>query len=126
MNPNVKIGDGFVSQLLESGGFQKLGIKISEEVEETTEDALEEGKKKKKSGKQDAGEPGDTATESTIHSCPLCESELDEDLSDETLVEHALSMAELFESFSITEEDEEDEDEYEDEDEDEDEEEDEE
>ena len=115
MNPNVLITEDFVTNLLEQGAWSKAGI----EVGSVTEEKLDEkkSKKSKKSG-QDEGEPGEkNESKEETHVCPLCESELEEELSDECLIEHAEAMAELF--ASLNEEDDEDEDES-DEDEDED------
>ncbi len=36
-----------------------------------------------------------------VHTCPLCESTLEEELSDEALLEHANQMAELFQEVEL-------------------------
>ena len=41
-----------------------------------------------------------------VHTCPLCESTLEEELSDEALLEHANQMAELFQEVELLAEEE--------------------
>lgn len=68
----------------------------------------------------ESAEEVDESEEVATHVCPLCETELEEELSDQCLLEHAQSMLSLFDDVEaqLNEEDEEpeDEDEFEDED----------
>ena len=76
------VSDGFVKTIVENANWKDVGVNISESkdkvVEETKDEVVEE-----------------TNTE-IEHFCPLCESKLEEELSDEVLYEHidtVLSLA---------------------------------
>ena len=100
----VNISDEFVSELLESRGWDKAGIRIDEKVKGAgpeVEGAKEVGKSAYDNDKNDPK----GITEEQALACPLCESTLEEELSDETLEEHASAMLGVFsESGLISEE----------------------
>ena len=100
----VKVTDEFVSELLESRGWDKAGIRIDEKVKGAgpeVEGAKEVGKSAYDNDKNDPK----GITEEQALACPLCESTLEEELSDETLEEHASAMLGVFsESGLISEE----------------------
>ena len=105
MNPNIRIDESFVSNILQKGGWDKLDIEVASV--DTEEEVIEEAATKKKA--KDLGEPGEeseTVAEAEVqeHTCPLCESKLEEEISDEKLLEHASVMAEIFDEFEVIEE----------------------
>ena len=83
----------FQKSLLEGCAWDKIGMSVSrvdesveaEETEQAEEEVIEEGSEQ------------ETETETATHTCPLCESTLDEELSDDTLLEHAQQMFLVFE-----------------------------
>lgn len=107
MNPNIRIDESFVSNIIQKGGWDKLDIEVASV--DTKEEVIEEAKKKKV---KDLGEPGEESetvaeAEEAVHTCPLCESKLEEELTDEQLLEHAGIMAEILDQFEVIEEEEE-------------------
>lgn len=89
----VNITDEFVSELLESRGWDKAGIRIDEKVKGAgpeVEGAKEVGKSAYDNEKND---PKGITEE---HVCPLCESDLKGEISDEALEEHAGAMLGVF------------------------------
>ena len=89
----INVSDEFVSELLESRGWDKAGIRIDEKVKGAgpeVEGAKEVGKSAYDNEKND---PKGITEE---HVCPLCESALEGDLSDESLEEHASAMLGVF------------------------------
>ena len=92
---NKIVTDDFVSQLLESNGWDKAGITINEKVKGTgpeVEGAKEVGKSAYDNKKNDPK----GITEEEALACPLCATHLEEELTDEALQEHAASMMEVF------------------------------
>jgi len=91
---NKIVTDDFVSQLLESNGWDKAGIRVDEKVKGTgpeVEGAKEVGKSAYDNDKNDPK----GITES--NTCPLCEADFgDMELTDEALQEHAVAMMEVF------------------------------
>ena len=77
MDFRMKIDESFVKEVIENGGWDKLGIKpaLTEETAEVV------------------------AEETAEHVCPLCESSLEEALSDERILEHISSIEQLVETF---------------------------
>ena len=84
MDFRMKVDEDFVQQLIESGGWDKAGItpRLDEnrgcdeqERDEDSEDMMEDVQG---------------------HTCPLCESKLEEELSDDVIAEHIETMAEMF------------------------------
>jgi len=88
----INVTDEFVSELLESRGWAKAGITpvINEEVTEQ-EDAQEDAQESEVIEEADSKEQ-----EPQAHVCPLCESQLEGELSDEALEEHAGAMLGVF------------------------------
>ena len=92
---NKIVTDDFVSQLLESRAWDKAGIRIDEKMKGTgpeVEGAKEVGKSAYDNKKNDPK----GITEEEALACPLCDSHLEEDLTDEVLQEHASAMMEVF------------------------------
>ena len=92
---NKLITDDFVSQLLESNSWGKAGIRVDEKVKGTgpeVEGAKEVGKSAYDNKKND---PKGITEEETL-ACPLCDTHLEEELTDEVLQEHAAAMMEVF------------------------------
>jgi hypothetical protein len=90
---NKIVTDDFVSQLLESNGWDKAGITINEKVKGTgpeVEGAKEVGKSAYDNDKND---PKGITEE---HVCPLCETSLEEAISNEALEEHTAAMMQTF------------------------------
>lgn len=89
----TRVSNEFVSELLETRGWDKAGIRVDEKVQGAgpeVEGAKEVGKSAYDNPKNN---PKGITEE---HACPLCESALESELSDETLEEHAASMIEVF------------------------------
>ena len=81
----MKVGDDFVQQLIENGGWDKAGI--TPRIDE-----------KRGCDEQERDEDSEDMQEEVQgHTCPLCESELEEELSDDVIAEHIESMYSLME-----------------------------
>jgi len=92
---NKMVTDDFVSQLLESNGWDKAGIRVDEKMKGTgpeVEGAKEVGKSAYDNKKNDPK----GITEEEALACPLCDTHLEEELTDEVLQEHASAMMEVF------------------------------
>ena len=90
-----------MSELLESRGWDKAGIKIDEARKEKKTGngpSVEGGEEVGKSAyDNDNNSPeGITEDEEKALACPLCEATLEEELSDETLEEHASAMLSVY------------------------------
>ena len=84
MDFRTKVSDDFVGQLLESRGWDMVGVRVEEKVKSGEVEAKEEV--------QDSEE---VIAENSC--CPLCESDLGEyELTDEALQEHAVAMMDVF------------------------------
>ena len=70
---HMKLSDELRKQLLESAAWGKAGIVLSEGIVE--EAAKREG-------------PREYLEEEAVHVCPLCISQLDEEIDEESLLEH--------------------------------------
>ena len=97
----VKVTDEFVSELLESRGWDKAGIVIDEAKKEKKTGSGPEVEGAKEVGKSAYDNPnnnpeGITEDEEKALACPLCESALEEELSDKALEEHAGAMLGVF------------------------------
>ena len=93
----VNVTNEFVSELLESRGWDKAGIRIDEKVKGAgpeVEGAKEVGKSAYDNDKNDP--KGITEDEEKSLACPLCEATLEEELSDKSLEEHAAAMLGVF------------------------------
>jgi len=91
---NKIVTDEFVSELLESRGWSKAGIRVDEKIKGAgpeVEGAKEVGKSAYDNKKND---PKGITEEEAI-ACPLCDTHLDEELTDEVLQEHASTMMEV-------------------------------
>jgi len=97
-----KVSDNFVSQLLESDSWNKVGIRVDEKVKGTGPEV--EGAKEV--GKSAYDNPKNDPEGITENVCPLCDTDFgDMELTDEALEEHAMTMLEVFsESGLISEE----------------------
>lgn len=76
------VPEDFMAQVLTEDVLRKAGIKVKPEVKE--EPKVEKVDESKTETKED-------------HVCPLCESKLENAISDEKLLEHVSAMAEMFE-----------------------------
>jgi len=93
----VNVSDEFVSELLESRGWDKAGIRIDEAKKEKKTGngpAVEGAKEVGKSAYDNDKNSPEGITEE--HVCPLCESNLEAELDDKTLEEHAGAMLKVF------------------------------
>ena len=92
---NKIVTDDFVSQLLESNGWDKAGIRVDEGKKTGGGPAVEGAKEVGKSAYDNSRNSPEGITES--NSCPLCEADFgDMELTDEALQEHASNMMEVF------------------------------
>ena len=89
---HMKLSDELRKQLLESASWGKAGITLNEGV---VEEAMKPKKKAKKDEEdEEAMEPKKKAKkeevhcEEAVHVCPLCISQLDEAIDEESLLEH--------------------------------------
>ena len=95
MDYNTKVSDDFVGQLLESNGWSKCGISIDESKKTGGGPAVEGAKEVGKSAYDNPNNSPEGITES--NTCPLCDADFGEnELTDETLQEHAVAMMEVF------------------------------
>ena len=95
----VNVSDEFVSELLESRGWDKAGIIIDEAKKEKKTGGGPEVEGAKEVGKSAYDNPNNNPegiTEEQALSCPLCEATLEEELSDKALEEHAGAMLGVF------------------------------
>ena len=92
---NKIVTDDFVSQLLESNGWDKAGIRVDEGKKTGDGPAVEGAKEVGKSAYDNPNNSPEGITESNC--CPLCEADLGEyELTDEALEEHAVAMMDVF------------------------------
>ena len=92
---NKVVTDDFVSQLLESNGWDKAGIRVDEGKKTGDGPAVEGAKEVGKSAYDNPNNSPEGITEDNC--CPLCEADFGEyELTDEALQEHALNMMEVF------------------------------
>lgn len=90
-----KVSNNFVNQLLESQGWEKLGIRVDESKKTGGGPAVEGAKEVGKSSYDNEKNSPEGITES--NTCPLCEADFGEfELTDEALQEHAMTMMEVF------------------------------
>ena len=88
----MKLSDELRKQLLESASWGKAGITLTEGVVEEAAKAVEDDKAMEPTKK--AMEPKKKAKkeevhcEEAVHVCPLCISQLDEAIDEESLLEH--------------------------------------
>jgi len=86
MTEHIRVNDNFVAALVESAAWGAARLNVAEkEVQAVSEEATELVEE---------------------HTCPLCESVLDEDLSEERLLEHLQLVSEILESLLVEEEEE--------------------
>lgn len=81
----MNLSDELRNELLEAAAWGKAGINITEtrEVQAEEQETLEEGKTKASRTEQPVIEE-----EEAVHVCPLCISQLDEAIDEESLLEH--------------------------------------
>ena len=92
---NKIVTDDFVSQLLESNGWDKAGIRVDEGKKTGDGPAVEGAEEVGKSAYDNPNNSPEGITEDNC--CPLCEADFGEyELTDEALQEHALNMMEVF------------------------------
>ena len=105
---HINVGADFVKNLVENANWQKAGLEVSvkETEEETKEASIEEEAAPVEEVKAEEEEE-ELEEETKEHQCPLCESVLEEELSEEKLISHLGAMQELFAKFTAKEEDEE-------------------
>jgi len=91
---HMKLSDELRKQLLESASWGKAGITLTEGVVEEAAKAVEDDKaddkamEPKKKAKKDKKEEEEVHCEEAVHVCPLCISQLDEAIDEESLLEH--------------------------------------
>tara|TARA_R110001583_G_scaffold148837_2_gene300699 strand:- start:172 stop:582 length:411 start_codon:yes stop_codon:yes gene_type:complete len=91
----INITEEFVSELLESRGWDKAGIRIDEKIKGAGPE-VEGAKEVGKSAYDNAKNDPKGITEEQALACPLCESALEGEISDEALEEHAGAMLGVF------------------------------
>ena len=74
MSEHIHVNEDYIAAVLKNAAWESARVDLTEVVQEETEEVIEEQAKE-------------------VHSCPLCESVLDEELSDEQISEH-LSLIE--------------------------------
>ena len=93
MTDHIKVETSFVKSLLEGAAWEKAGLTLVEkkaatkemkEADDEEEDLDPSGTKKELDQKESV----------EVHECPLCESVLDEELSDEAIFEHVAQIQE--------------------------------
>jgi len=86
----MKLSDELRKQLLESASWGKAGITLTEGVVEEAAKAVKDDKamEPKKKAKKDKKEEEEVHCEEAVHVCPLCISQLDEAIDEESLLEH--------------------------------------
>jgi len=103
MSDYIKVEDSFVASLVENAAWKAARVTLSDkegEVVEEEEKVVEEAKKAKKEMKEEDDEKDDVdpsggpITKESVeeHTCPLCESVLAEELSDDTIFEHVAQI----------------------------------
>jgi len=87
---HMKLSDELRKQLLESASWGKAGITLNEGVVEEAAKAVKDDKamEPKKKAKKDKKEEEEVHCEEAVHVCPLCISQLDEAIDEESLLEH--------------------------------------
>ena len=78
---HMKLSDELRKQLLESAAWGKAGIVLSEGIVEEAAKAVEDDKESREGKKEEL-------KEEAVHVCPLCVSQLDEEIDEESLLEH--------------------------------------
>ena len=78
---HMKLSDELRKQLLESAAWGKAGIVLTEGIVEEAAKAVEDDKESRE-GKEEE------LQEEAVHVCPLCVSQLDEEIDEESLLEH--------------------------------------
>ena len=78
---HMKLSDELRKQLLESAAWGKAGIVLSEGIVEEAAKAVEDDKESREGTREDL-------EEEAVHVCPLCISQLDEEIDEESLLEH--------------------------------------
>jgi|10_taG_2_1085330.scaffolds.fasta_scaffold49375_3 predicted house-cleaning noncanonical NTP pyrophosphatase (MazG superfamily) len=86
MTDHIKVNENYIASLFEGAAWDAAGVKFPVEEDATTE-VVEEGK-------------AEVVEEAEVHSCPLCESVLAEDLTEEQLLEHLEMISEIIESLN--------------------------
>ena len=87
MSKHIEVPDEFVNSLMDDNSWGRFGLmseskKSDAEIVEKVEQVLED-------------EEVNEEAEVEVHSCPLCETVLDEALSDEVLEEHISSVLDM-------------------------------
>ena len=92
---HIKVEKEFLDNLFESAAWNQVGVKPV--VEEAAPEVVEE-----------ESSVVEEAEEGATHSCPVCESTLEEELSDDVLREHLSKVFDVIdEAFEVIEEEEE-------------------
>lgn len=78
---HMKLSDELRKQLLESAAWGKAGIVLSEGIVEEAAKAVEDDKESREGTRE-------YLEEEAVHVCPLCISQLDEEIDEESLLEH--------------------------------------
>jgi len=84
---HYRLSDELRQQLLENAAWGKAGVTPRLDESETLEEKKSCGSKKK-AKKADKPEEGSEELEEAVHVCPLCVSQLDQPLDEESILEH--------------------------------------
>jgi hypothetical protein len=86
-----------VDQLINQAFWGKGGVRLTENTEEVTQEPQTQ---------EEVTQDDSEQLEESAHVCPLCESKLEEDISDEQLMEHVNLMVEIISEMNdVTDED---------------------
>jgi len=100
MTNHIEVDETYVKSLLENAAWGKANIKLSEKTSPVEQEITEEPTEEEAAVIEEAPES---------HSCPLCESSLENDLSDEVIFEHINMVQSLLQALTEEEAEESDE-----------------
>jgi len=105
---HIKINEKLVEEMINSAAWDEFGVKVAplnEETKEVVEDKDNpedylKGKKKEKKGDSDQAVIDGEVNEEAKPTCPMCKSELEEELSDEHILECVTKICDVLDEIS--------------------------
>ena len=85
---HYRLSDELRQQLLENAAWGKAGVTPRLDESKTLEEKKSCGSKKKADKPEEGSEEGSEELEEAVHVCPLCVSQLDQPLDEESILEH--------------------------------------